>query len=195
VAHTSGQGFTCSIRNIRITRSEAMVSFDVESLFTSVPVNEVLRITNNRLLSDTTLEDCTSIPIVDIMKLLELCVKNTYFQFRKTFYEQTEGLAMGSPLSPVLANIYMEHLALKTSHSPRFWKRYVDDTFAIIPSRSHSHFLQHLNSVRPGVIRFTHEIEKDGTLPFLDVLVSRTEVGIAFTANQQTPTNYSALTC
>ena len=86
---------------------EVMVSFDLETLFTSVPINEVLRITNNRLIADDTLEDRTNIPIVDIMKLIEFCLR-TYFQFRGTLYEQTDDLAMGSPVSPVLANIYME---------------------------------------------------------------------------------------
>jgi len=68
-----------------------------------------------------------------------------------------------------------ERLALDAPHSPWFWKRYIDDTFAIIRSRSLSLFLQRLNYLRPGVICFTHEIQKYSTLSFLDVLVSRTD--------------------
>ena len=65
--------------------------------------------------------------------LLELCLKSTYFRFRGHFYEQIDGAAMGFPVSPVVANIYMEHfkqMALESAcNPPRAWKCYVDDIF------------------------------------------------------------------
>ena len=117
--------FSNSISSTRIARNEVMISFDVAFLFISVPVKEALRVTNTCLLSDSTLEDRSPIPIVDIMRLLEFCIKNTYFQFRGTIYEQTEGLVMGSRISPVLANLYMEEFeqrAMRYRNSPRVWK-------------------------------------------------------------------------
>ena len=76
-----------------------------------------------------------------------------------------EGAAMGSPVSPVVANLYMEffeELAVSSFHHPlRIWKRYVDDTFCVIKSIYVDELLIHLNSLRPS-IRFTLEIEKDG---------------------------------
>ena len=45
----------------------------------------------------------------DIIPLLELCLHNTYFSFQGQFYEQVEGVAMGSPVSPIVANLYMEY--------------------------------------------------------------------------------------
>ena len=92
---------------------------------------------------------------------------------------------MGSPLSPVIANIYMEffeNLALETSPlRPTLWLRYVDDTFV---SWSHAEdiktLLDHINALRP-TIKFTMEIEENNELPFLDVLVKRTESGISTT--------------
>ena len=58
----------------------------------------------------------------DIILLLEFCLKNTYFSFQGQFYEQVEGAAMGSPVSPIVANLYMEYLEQKvlstTPHSP-----------------------------------------------------------------------------
>ena len=58
----------------------------------------------------------------DIILLLEFCLKNTYFSFQGQFYEQVEGAAMGSPVSPIVANLYMEYLeqkALSTApHTP-----------------------------------------------------------------------------
>ena len=60
--------------------------------------------------------------IDDIILLLEFCLKNTYFSFQGQFFEQIEGVAMGSPVSPIVANLYMEYLeqkALSTApHSP-----------------------------------------------------------------------------
>ena len=85
---------------------------------------------------------------------------------------------MGSPISPVIANIFMEHFekeALrKAPKKPEVWFRYVDDTFVIWRhGRSELRkFLIHLNKQHPN-IRFTIDIEENGKLPFLDVLVSK----------------------
>ena len=57
--------------------------------------------------------------VSDIILLLEFCVKNTYFSFQDQFYEQVEGAAMGSPLSPIVANLYMEYLGQKTLSTAR----------------------------------------------------------------------------
>ena len=81
----------------------------------------------------------------DIMKLLEFCLTTTYFQFKGKVYEQKKGLAMGFPISPKMANIFMEALETKALSSST-WLRYVDDVFAVIKSCSLSRFLIHLNS-------------------------------------------------
>ena len=76
---------------------------------------------------------------------------------------------MGSPVSAVVANLYMEffeELALQSAPSrPRFWKRYVDDTCCIMEDEVEP-LLNHLTSVR--TTKFTMELERDGSLPFLD---------------------------
>ena len=88
---------------------------------------------------------------------------------------------MGSPLSPVLANIYMEffeEMALgSTSLNPSMWIRYVDDTFILWPHQEDvQSLLDHVSSIRLS-IQFTMEKALDNKLPFLDVLVTRTEQG------------------
>jgi hypothetical protein len=105
-------------------------------------------------------------------------VLTTYFLHNGVFYDQTDGVAMGSPLAPVIANYYMEHfeqLAISTvSRKSTHWYRYVDDTFVVWRhGKEELHdFLNHLNNIHPN-IKFTMEVEQSQLLPFLDVLVSR----------------------
>ena len=99
---------------------------------------------------------------------------------------------MGSPVSAVVANLYMEffeELALETAPTrPRLWKRYVDDTFCILRKGSTEELLHHLNGVRP-TIKFTVEQEEDGTLPFLDTLLRRREDGSLDVSVYRKPTH------
>ena len=88
---------------------------------------------------------------------------------------------MGLPLSPALANIYMEYFedmaSRSTSLKPSMQLRYIDDTFILWPQQEDVQILlDHVNSIRPS-IQFTMEKEQDNKLPFLDVLVTYTEQG------------------
>ena len=147
----------------------------MSALFTSVPIDPALKVIKDLLVKDNTLKERTVMDVEDIILLLEFCLKNTYFSFQGQFYEQVEGAAMGSPVSPIVANLYMEYLeqkALSTApNPPKFWGRYVDDTFVIHKEANKQSFLQHINSVDPA-IRFTVEDNKeDGSIPFLDTIV------------------------
>ena len=99
---------------------------------------------------------------------------------------------MGSPVSAVIANLYMEEFeerAIATAtYKPKIWKRYVDDTFTALGKDYVDGFLQHLNSQQP-TIRFTMEIEKDNTIPFLDTSVSRDSSGLLTTTVCRKPTH------
>ena len=100
-------------------------------------------------------------------------------------YQQVHGTAMGSPVSVDVANIAKENIeerTLSTFHpTPRFWKRYVDDTCAALPPDQIHPFLDHLNRIEPCV-QFTVEEESDGRLAFLDVQLSRNEDGTVSTS-------------
>ena len=71
----------------------------------------------------------------DRAQLVEICLTSTFFSFEGEFFEQTCGAVMGSPLSPVVANLFMEYFESKALNSskllPKLWKRYVDDTNVI----------------------------------------------------------------
>jgi hypothetical protein len=83
---------------------------------------------------------------------------------------------MGSPVSPVVANLCMEEIE-ELAHSqstspPKKWFRFVDDIFSIIKKHALNNFFNLLNSIDTH-IKFTFEHESDGELSFLDVLVTR----------------------
>ena len=117
------------------------------------------------------------------MKLFHHVLTSTFFQYNGEFFEQADGVAMGSPLSPAVANFFMEDFEEKALNSaplrPKFFFRYVDDTFIVWPHGRDTldQFLGHMNSRHPN-ITFTMEIEKDGRLPFLGILITRRKNGI-----------------
>ena len=167
--------FARRVRETTFDEDDRLVSFDVVSLFTKVPIAEAIDVIADRLHLDDTLEDRTTLSPETICQLMRLCLTSTYFQFKDSYYEQIEGAAMGSPLSPVVANLFMETLeerALATATlQPKTWLRYVDDTFVIWPhgQQALGEFHTHQNQD----IQFTMEEESEGELPFLDATVKR----------------------
>ena len=128
----------------------------------------------------------------DIILLLEFCLENIYFSFQGQSYEQVEGAAMGSPVSPIVANIYMEYFeqkALSTAPNPRLWCRYVDDTFVIQKEVNKQNFLQHINSVDPAIQFTVEDTKEDGTIPFLDTIVKPDTDGKLSTTVYRKPTH------
>ena len=122
----STQDLVEQVKHITLAPGECLSPHDVSALFTSVPVDPALNIIRDLLDKDHTLKERTVLAIDDILLLLEYCLKNTYFSFQDQFYEQVEGAAMGSPVSPIIANLYMEYLeqkALSTAPTPRFLKQ------------------------------------------------------------------------
>ncbi|XP_078382309.1 uncharacterized protein LOC144664995 [Oculina patagonica] len=154
--------------------NESMCSFDVSSLSTNVPLDKTIHICLEKLYS---LPDPPTLPRPVLQKLLEFATKKSHFLFDGQYYDQIDGVAMGSPLGPVLANVFMCHFEEKWVFNarvrPSCWYRYVDDTFTLFDSKDTANeFLRYLNS-RHNSIKFTIEFEKDNEIPFLDILVKR----------------------
>ena len=98
-------------------------------------------------------------------------------------YRQVDGIAMGSPLGPVFANIFMAHCEslIPTEVWSDLYRRYMDDTFSLFPKEQDAvMFLARLNGVHKS-LTFTMESKKDGRLPFLDVSVIRQSHGFSTT--------------
>ena len=176
----NSQDLIKKLKCVTVEDDEIMASFDVTALFTNVPIRESLDIIEQRLKEDETLKDRTILSVAQIIRLLECCLTTTYFLFNGKFYTQTEGSAMGSPVSPHVANLFMEHFEVKAigsfNHVVKFWARYVDDTFCIIHQDKIEEFTTHLNS-QHDKIKFTIEKEDNNSLPMLDVKVKRNTNG------------------
>ena len=95
----STQDFFEQAKHITLAPRECLSSYDVSALFTLVPVDLALRVIKDLLEKDPSLKEGTVLHVEDITLLLEFCLKNTYFSFQGQFYEQVEGVIMGSPVS------------------------------------------------------------------------------------------------
>ena len=151
-----------------------MISFDVSSLFTMIPLDFTIYLTLKRIYGDKEIE--TKISRKDMKNLLSICTKNVHFTFGNNIYQQKDGAAMGSPLGPVLTGIFMVHLertlipGLEKFMKP--WKRYVDDTITYIKPDFITDDISILNKFHQN-IKFTYEVEDNGKISFLDVLLMR----------------------
>ena len=164
------------IKNLKPPTNALLVSFDVSNLFTNVPVSKALQTASDLLFQNHTHPTI----INEIIEALTICSSQNYFEFNNKLYRQHSGLAMGSPLSPLLAEIFMDQFEniLFNSENPLinnifYWYRYVDDIICcwLGTQRQLSLFLNFLNSIEPS-INFTLEIENNKSLNFLDLTIS-----------------------
>ena len=163
---------------------EVLTSHDVVSLFTNIPVADSLKVIRERLDRDKSWSHKTLLDVDDVMELLEFILTTTYFCFRCQIYRQKIGTAMESPVSPLVANLFMEYLEQKLLDTapmelkPGLWKRYVDDIFEVVKKSSVEGLTEFLNNLDDsGSIKFTYEMESEGKLPFLDLLIIRKDSG------------------
>ena len=137
----------------KIEEGDILTSFDVVSLYMKIPIDEAIKV-----IKDTVNND-------EITKLVEICLKSTFFIFRGEVFEQKEGVAMGSPLSPIVANIFMEKLEKYSIYSfplqPKWWLWFVGDAYSNWPHGEEAlkDFNDHLNN-QSDSIKFTTEREE-----------------------------------
>ena len=166
-----------------------MASLDVESLFTNIPLDETIEIVTNKVFHQKS--QVKGLSRHDFKSLLSLCTKGTVFYYNGNYYRQRDGVAMGSPLGPALANAFLCHHEATwidecpLSYAPVFFARYVDDIFVLLRSKEHTARLAEYLSSMHANIRFTYEEESDNVLPFLDVNVYRDADKFASTVHRK----------
>ena len=182
--------FSDSVKRTKLSYDGYMCSFDVVSLFTNVPLKEVIDICADAIYRNDQIEtEPTSLTEKSFRRLMELATSDVEFSFDGIMYRQIDGVAMGSPLGPTLANIFVGYCEKQIPEDewPEMYCRYVDDAFAHFVTKDNSeHFLHLLNGLHPA-LHFTCEGEQQGSLPFLDVKVRRVVDGIE-TAVYRKPT-------
>ena len=177
--------FSEYLRLVHIGSNEELVSFDVLVLFTSIPVPTALDVINRLFTGHienpqakgkygcSFTDNTCGLQKTEVIKLLKLVVENCEFTFQGNFFKQLHGAAMGSPCSPVVANIYMEYfedLALgpEAPIPIKEWKRYIDDIFSIIPKGKREVMLQYLNSINPHIKFTVEQPNAEEAISFLD---------------------------
>ena len=155
------------------------VSFDVASLFTNIPLAETIESVAEKYCA-TTSKNRPTIPKASLIFLLK-CATGGIFSHRKKLFKQTDGVSMGNPLAPTLANFFMGNMEIDVMNriaskdnnipKPAMYARYVDDVFCIFrKDENFELFLKELNEYHPNLM-FTYEFGGE-SLPFLDTKIT-----------------------
>lgn len=165
------------ITKITIPDGYVLLSLDVSSLYTNVPLERVRNALKSRKDALSTCNSSKNIPINELIKAVNLIMENTCFLFNNEFFKQKTGLPMGSPLAPPAAEIVMQDLettCLKFLEDAGiqlpFYKRYVDGIITAVPNDKIDLITELFNSYDTK-LQFTHEVEENNTIAFLDLLL------------------------
>jgi predicted GIY-YIG superfamily endonuclease len=133
----------------------------------------------------------------DLVDLVKFTLENTFFELEGEIYVQKSGLAMGSPISPLLADIFMEDFFEKFFKNFKIklqlFSKYVDDCICVYNCKKidEQKLLDQLNS-KSQHIQFTIEKEEHNSLPFLDIHIHRHTDKLTFTVYRK-PTDKGIL--
>ena len=167
-----------------------MISYDVTSLFTNIPLNETLDIAVNEIIKN---EPNIKMNKKELKKLFIFATSESHFIFNNKIYDQIDGVTMGSALGPVLANLFMGHheenwIKDYPSDGPEIYKRFMDDIFCLFENEKQADlFFQYLNNQHPN-IKFTFEKQNNDRLPFLDININLNNQGSFWTSIYRKPT-------
>ena len=156
------------LKDVTLDPDEVLISFDVSSLYTNVPVNEAIEEAADRLYSGD-----FPTPLVSketFITLTKLSTTNVILSTHDGLYRQIDGLAMGSQPAPPLANICLSKFEPDIKDDAKIFERYMDDTLRTIKAEMIETKLHGINGLHPN-LKFTIEVEQEGRLPFLDICI------------------------
>ena len=156
------------LKNAKLDSEKVMISCDVSSLYTNVPVNEAINDAADLLYSGR-----YEPPPADketFIALTKLAVTDVVLSSHDGCFRQVDGLAMGSQPAPQLANIWLAKFKESIKDDAKIYKRYMDDILrsikeSLVEAKLREIIALHLN------LKFTLEVEQDGKIPFLDMCI------------------------
>ena len=177
------------------SQSPGLVTIDVTALYTNIPQDELLNAIHLHVNASRSANPKPSTDL--ILECAKHVLTSNYIHFENQIYHQVVGTAMGTPMAPAAANLFMGMLESKLlSESPvpvheEFWKRFIDDIFVLWlgTETELQEFERYINSVHP-TIKFTVS-SSTVEIPFLDVLV-RLEDGFLVSDLYTKPTDSHA---
>ena len=169
---SSTRSIANSLNSLNLEDDEVLISFDVSSLYTNVPVHEAIDVCTDFLFSGKYQKPPVSKET--FKKLLKISTCDVLMLTHDGYYRQKDGLAMGSPPAPPLANGWLFKYDHRIRDNAKLYSRYMDDIIRSIKAHLIEAKLREINSFHP-CLKFTIEREVNGELPFLDMKVIRTE--------------------
>ena len=169
----STPAFLDKLKEVTFSPTDCLVSFDVASLFTNVPLKETID-TISRYLYPKDAVSCMPFPEKSFKKLMQIATGG-FFMYKDKLFTQTDGVAMGNPLGPTLANFFLADLETRMFDQfggvkPKGYVRYVDDIFCVFEDKSQiTPFFDFLNNLHKN-LKFTVELGTD-SLPFLNTRI------------------------
>ena len=157
------------IKNVTLESDEEMISFDVVSLYTNVPLIEAIEVCAD-LLYALPIDKLPSVDKETFIQLAKLASCNVLMSTHDGYYFQQDGLAMGSPPAPCLANGWMSQYDENIKGDAKIFFRYMDDLLQNIKKIEVERKLQEINNLHRN-LKFTCEREVDGELPVLDLKI------------------------
>ena len=167
---TSSDKVANKLRNISLAKDETLLSFDVTSLYTNVPVHESIEYCAD-LLFDKRKNIIKDMDKQTFITLAKLACCDVVFLTHDGYYTQIDGLAMGSPPAPHLANGWLSRFDDMIKGDSKLYERYMDDILCSAKCDSVSTRLNYVNNLHP-CLDFTYELENDKkSIAFLDMLI------------------------
>ena len=138
--------FVNKVSTINTKVDKTMCSFDVESLFTNIPTLETIEIILKRAFEEVN-DYFHGLSRDQLKKLLIICTQESHFKFNGKYYDQKDGVSMGSPLGPLMANIFIanfenKHMTSLKGLGVNLWFKYVDDVFATTKNSNTSKYIR-----------------------------------------------------
>jgi hypothetical protein len=163
------------LRKLELNDNHRMINFDIKDLYVNIPINETLMITKT-LISNHNNEQVTK----QILTLLKTILQQNYLSFQYNIYQPPKGVSMGSPISGIVSEIFLQHLEntqlkqILDTNNITLYIRYVDDILIIYDTKKVSPEIiqDHINNIQPAM-KFSPSHEHNNTINFLDLSIIR----------------------